>query len=205
MTEEERKEKSTTQINEIYRAIGHFAVEFQSMCGIMQDCIIAIFTHNGLKESDHVYILLCDLTAMTLLRKLEGSCASFIKSNPRFELINTLFIYCQKLIEDRNKIIHGNWFIGYASVTETDFDSARGYKEKSNKRNGREPEIMDYKAADFDSLTKKIKLTSNLLLLFRASISSIELQDNLFSDEQPANSFSNKLDNLIGLFKKPKM
>ncbi len=202
MTEEERKEKSTTQRNEIYRAIGHFAVEFQSMCDIMQGCIIEIFTYHGLKEQDHVNILLCDLTAMPLLRKLEGSCASFLKSNPKLDRVNTLFSYCQKLIEERNKIIHGTWFIGCASVTQTDFDLARGYKDKSNKKNGRERENLNYRAADFDSLTKKIKLTSYLLLLFRDAICSKELQDNLFPDEPPANLFSNELDYLTGLFKK---
>lgn len=157
------KEKFDSQTNELYRSYGRFAVEFEQMCRSLKSCIIFAFQIKGLSEQEFIRVLLADQTAAPLITKLRAIISIFYRDKPS-EITHTdpLFKFCFLINEQRNEIIHGTWYIGWASVGQTEFDIASGMKDKVTKK-GVEMNSYSYTPAKFDELTEKMKMTSVLL------------------------------------------
>ncbi len=159
----ERKDKLDNQTNDLYRAYGHFIVEFEQMCQSIRFCIIFIMDINGLKEQEFTQVLLADLTAAPLITKLRAL-ISIIYKNDLAQIKHTepLFKFCISINEQRNEIVHGTWSIGWASQEQKEFDIALGRKAKATKR-GLEVKSYSYTAKIFDELTEQLKVSTKLI------------------------------------------
>lgn len=159
----ELQEKYNLQTNDLYRAYGQFAIDFEQMCRNMKLCIIFIMHNRGLTNQELTRVLLADQTAAPLISKLRAFIAIFYKNNPEeINHVEPLFKFCLSINEKRNEIIHGNWFIGWTSSEQTEFDTANGMKDKITKK-GVELKKYDFTISMFDDLTEKVR-TAGILL-----------------------------------------
>jgi hypothetical protein len=159
----ERKEKYDTQTNELYRAYGRFAVEFEQMCRSLKEGIMFTLTTDGLKNQDLVRVLLADQTASPLIAKFKAFVSIVYKDNlAEAKCVDKIFKACISINEQRNEIIHGTWFIGWANEEQTEFNVADGMKDKITK-NGVEQIPLSHSAESFDELTEKVKIVADLI------------------------------------------
>jgi hypothetical protein len=114
--------------------------------------ISVLLARNGLnmKFSE---ILTSDLTAYPLKGILESLIPEIVELNDADRRIVKLIMNrLQKLIEDRNNIIHSTWFVGWSSPEDTDFSEVFGLKTTKGK-SGRIAKHFNYKSEDFDKLS----------------------------------------------------
>lgn len=157
------KEKYKDQTNDLYRAYGYFAIEFEVLCHNIKECIIFSLHSNGLQNQEFIRILLADQTAGPLISKLTGFIAIVYRdSKSEFDYLAPLFKFCKDINEKRNEIIHATWHIGWASDEQTEFNIASWSKDKITKE-GICFNCNRWEAKMFDELTEKIKTASEIL------------------------------------------
>lgn len=127
----EDKHKIDEQTEDLYAAIGHFAVEFEHVCNYMRQIIMTILCKEGLGNENVMQILLAGLTADPL-RSLVSSLISETQELSKNDLtiINKILNPIQDLTKTRNDVLHGTWFIGWAFHKETECRTAPGIKLK---------------------------------------------------------------------------
>ncbi|MFN3343149.1 MAG: hypothetical protein ACK40M_10660 [Flavobacteriales bacterium] len=156
MNDIERLKKYKLQTNKLYSAYGKFAVEFEQMCESIRHCLIFTLHSSGLKEQKFARILLADQTASPLISKLTAFVAEVYSKEPdKVKYLQPLFKFCIDINEKRNEIIHGTWYIGWASAEQTDFSRANGAKDKITKK-GIRNDGLDFSVAEFHELSEKI-------------------------------------------------
>lgn len=174
-------EKKNQEINEIYIAYGKFAIEYEQLCFSINICITKLLEKDGLKDTRLSGILLSDQTAYPLITKLKTIIAVVFETNPDIvKHLNPLFNFCLDIIEKRNKIIHGTWFVGIGKNNSTDFSVAYGSKVKAKPNKGLDIDFMEYNPTHFETLTESIiKAKLNFaeltgILMFEQDLSKIK-------------------------------
>ncbi|MBD2501725.1 hypothetical protein [Anabaena azotica] len=157
MDKEGLQKKLNEQTNELYSAIGEFIVEFEQVCHAISLNIKFILHNDGLKNQRIPDIILAGLTAdplQSMLRSLIHELRDLDETEKK--IIKNIFDRLQKLIKQRNDIVHSTWFIGWGSETESDFSVAYGMKYyKSSTSN--EPKVFEKTYQDFNKLTEEAK------------------------------------------------
>lgn len=156
MKTEERKQKLDRQTNELYASLGQFTVKFEHVCFAIENCIVAILGHEGLHSQKVARILLAGITADPLRALFQSLYAEINKDQATDEvkIIKDILARFQKLTQDRNNIVHGKWFIGWASEQDTDFSKANGIKLDKNS-SGFNPKNFPYTLDDFNNFIKE--------------------------------------------------
>lgn len=104
--------KDIKQPKTIYHYYGYFAIEFEQMVLTMKRCIYTIFKNQGLKEITYLRILLHDQTAFPIQSKLRSLIAIYYENEPdKIKILEKLFVNTSKIIEKRNELIHGSFFV----------------------------------------------------------------------------------------------
>lgn len=162
MTEEQRQAKLKEQSNAIYCAYGEFAVNFEHVCGAIHTAITFILNQEGLRNQQVSNILLAGLTAEPLRVIFSSLLAETQKFNAEEKkIVDSVVKRFQLLTEKRNDIIHGTWFVGWASPTDTDFSKVSGFKHhRSNK--GASAKSFGFGVEEFESLTREAKALNNI-------------------------------------------
>jgi hypothetical protein len=133
--DEELKEKFQEQTEDLYAAIGRFVVEFEHVCNYMRNIIMTILAKEGLSNDNVMQILLSDQTAEPLRSVVTSLIAETqMLSVQEKTIINKITSRVQDLTKTRNDVIHGTWFIGWASVGDKEFTEAPGIKFKKIKK-----------------------------------------------------------------------
>lgn len=164
MANETRQTKMKRQIDELYRAYGEFAVQFEHLIDGTRMAIADILQHEGLHNQQVANIILADLTAAPL-RNLFGSLVGETKNLDKNDrrIFDNVLKRMQALTERRNEIIHGTWYIGWTSEVDDDFSIASGVKlHKSNK--GGAVKSFKHSVTDFENLSKEAVALSNVVL-----------------------------------------
>jgi len=165
MNETQRQEKYEQQTEQLYAAIGRFAVKFEHVCHAMHSGIASILQRDGLQSQRFANAVLEGLTAEPLRRIFSALVAEVrgvqLVDNEKQILANILKRITQ-LTESRNDIIHRMWFVGWASPADEDFSKVAGWKFK-NTNKGVEFRGLDYTAADFDSLSEQADELATLI------------------------------------------
>lgn len=158
------------QVNEIYQAIGEFAVKFEEVCFSIQNCIIFLLEKEGLKKQSISQILTSGLTAGPLIDLFVSLTNESEKPMSELQkiIINNSAKRFIQLFEDRNKIIHNNWFIGYGNTQTTDYSEAHGLKYCKNKE-GSNPKSVKFTAEDFKQLSEKCEDLINIFFWINIS------------------------------------
>lgn len=164
----ELAEKSTS----IYHDYGHFAIEFEQLTLAIKICIFSLLNLQGLKDFKYLRILLHDQTAYPLVNKLRSLLALHYESEPeRFKSLDKLFTYSLKIIEKRNDIIHGSFFVNSN-------EDGNLFKDKTGKF-GVKPIDDKYDNAKFISYTTKVMLAK---YYFEILNSYLHENDNVFDE-----------------------
>ncbi|HJR99865.1 MAG TPA: hypothetical protein VJ780_02915 [Flavobacterium sp.] len=152
------KENIEKQLSEksksIYHDYGHFAIEFEQLTLSIKICIFALLGLQGLKDFKYLRVLLHDQTAYPLVNKLRSLLALHYENDPeRFKSLDKLFVYTIKIIEKRNDIIHGSFFVNSDGDGEL-------FKDKTGKF-GIKPIEDKYDKVKFINYTTKVILAKN--------------------------------------------
>ncbi len=143
------------QMKDLHRAIGEFAVAFESITHQEWNCILWLLAAAGLQDQQIVQILLADYTAERMRAMLQSLIGHMRPENAAEKaIVKNLLDRHQKLISRRNDVLHGTWFIGYGNEETTDWSTAVGFKLSKDKK-GAKHKTFEYKVEDFDEMTKE--------------------------------------------------
>ena len=162
MNEEQRKRRWKRDTDELYRAIGEFLVKFEHVSFEIQRGLMFLLEGVGLRDQRVSQILLSGMTAEPL-RTLYVSLIAHTHTLTKIErkIIDNAVTRFQKLIEERNDMVHSTWFIGYGNEQTVDFSEARGHKFHKNK-NGWAMKSFGKKAEDFRILSQEAESLANI-------------------------------------------
>lgn len=187
LTPDERALKYTRQTTESYAAIGKFACEFELLCQQIRMSIWQCLIFWGIKREGLIWVIVADLTAAPLLKLLEGLHAETFKSLPNLAVekivSDKLLKEISELITERNKIIHGTYWIGFTNETQTEFDEIIGFKHKSNKSAGHHIESLPESKEEYEILSNKLENIRNLLTRLSAYIYPVKTRFDITKDK----------------------
>ena len=139
--------------DEIYRAIGQFAVKFEHVVLSLLTGIRFLLHRGGLVSPNLANVMLAGLTAEQLKSILQAMIPEFVVLDQRDErIVKEIFKKVVNIIEKRNDIIHRSWLVGWPGVKQTEFSKVHGSKFKRGKK-GIEFKPVSYTVMDFDSLS----------------------------------------------------
>lgn len=144
-----------SQIKDLHRAFGEFAVAFESVTHQEWRCILWLLDGAGLKDQQIVQILLAGYTAEPMRVMLQSLIGHIRPDNAAEKaIVKNLLVRHQNLISIRNDVLHGIWFIGYGDEETTDWSTAVGYKLDKDKK-GAKNKTFEYKVEDFEEMTRE--------------------------------------------------
>lgn len=198
MSPEERKIKYDQQTESLYAGIGEFVVAFEMLVHAMRNSLVLLLSHGSALGPLAVQPAFADMTAAPLKSAYLASFSVAIRQCGLDEAEKSLG---QKILLDvckriqamtvsRNEIVHGTWFIGWASDTDTDFSVAQGFKPK-NSKTGTKHEVISRTREDFNVLTDDCKTLAeladriNLLLFSGKNFSKIFVFDGELACVEP--------------------
>ncbi|MBN6740933.1 hypothetical protein JKG47_10370 [Acidithiobacillus sp. MC6.1] len=157
------QDKPNQEETNIKLEIGEYVYYFQSMCRSMESLILTILRWCGLNNDDIGRILIGNLGADKLRTVSIHMFKSFvILKDAENQIIDKGFSLIQKIIEERNKIVHSTWYIhkdGYCEVGSSYKISGKG-KEL----------VSQYTKNKLDEEDEKCILARNLLNILQAVI-----------------------------------
>lgn len=164
----------------LYNAIGKFCVEFEQLFFEIQNTIMTILDREGLQNINVLQLLLAGDTAESLRQKLLSLLPETVKLNEaEKKIIKNIFSRIQKLINDRNDILHSTWFIGWIREPFEMASSAIGQKYDKNKK-GINTKRFNYKVEDFDAAIKKAMELKSLIIRLKVCLSAYYSIENNF-------------------------
>ena len=128
--DKEKQQQREASTSKQYAAIGEFAVKFEQICFALHTTILFILHGEGLRNQQVGRAVLAGLTAEPLASTFAASVveAKELDDDDK-KVIKIALKRFKSLTERRNEIIHGSWFIGWASKGQTDFSEMRGLKQ----------------------------------------------------------------------------
>lgn len=168
---------------EVYEHIGKFCVEFELFCGSMEACIRNVLHVQNLTNESIQTILLTGLTAeplRTLLQRLTGET---ILTEENKALLSKAFNELQKLIGERNNLIHCKWYIyGYETQEEINKILVDGEKLHANKE-GESIKNVKLEKEKVEMLIQKCRDAGIIISLIARCIIRIRKVEDCFSIE----------------------
>lgn len=149
---EEEKEIQEQKSDELYAIYGKFAISFEQLCDEMRECILAILQQQGLQDHFVSEIILANSDAYSLQLKIRALHAHLFDDAEESQLINKLFSKVIKLIEVRNKVIHGTWHTGLVNSADGEPEARAFWKKHSIGKDGLNPDYRSYTYEDMIEL-----------------------------------------------------
>jgi len=161
MDETQRQVKYAAQTEELYAGLGAFVAAFEQVIHTMRNVLVMVLSHDY-QSQQLIRPAYAELTAAPLTSTFQATLARMIefselddsgKENGK-RILASVCNQIRAMTETRNEIVHGTWFIGWASETQDDFSIASGFKEKNTKEGAAHTDIGRTRA-DFDSLVDR--------------------------------------------------
>lgn len=112
-------DEQKAQIDQIYRSIGEFTVLFSTACFYMEEgCKYMHELKNGTEFGDYGHV--AGELAENYKAYLKECLKEIVNSKQNKKIINKYFKIIDQLVTDRNNILHGIHFVGYASEPNGD-------------------------------------------------------------------------------------
>jgi hypothetical protein len=131
------------QMAEAYAAIGRYTVEFEQLVHALRLWATFLLTGAGLKNQGMAQAIV-NSRAMNV-QSLRALLQSFLAETEFYskdrdpdaaKIIDHLFKLIGDRIEERNKILHGTWYIGWGNEGTTDWSMMSGFKGNPRKTSG---------------------------------------------------------------------
>ncbi len=175
MPDETRDEKYSRQTGEQFEALGRFVQEFEQLVfAVRTTCMQLLSSNNSPKQQQLVNVVLFhqSLTAQPLFDIMRALYAVFIKEFPErvsaddLDVVSAVMKYCatefSSLVQVRNRLLHGTWFIGWANEKQEDFSQLPVAKFNITK-DGYEPAKLPKSVAELSQLTNRCRELSKLI------------------------------------------
>ena len=172
MSPEERQKRYDEQTKDLYAGLGEFVASFELLIfwGLRRE-LISLWSGNSRELQQLVQPAVADLTADPILKIYQATYSTAIQqsglsSEEKSEGEKILAAVCKdvrEIIKTRNEIVHGTWFIGWASSEDTDFSIADGIKP-TNTKGGVEHRSISRTRADFDKHIDECRRLKDLLM-----------------------------------------
>ena len=167
------------QIDLLYKEIGRYVVEFEMMCHAMQMCITFSMSSHGLRNQQISQAVIAGLTAEPLCALLRSLISETIEiDDDECHAIDYLFRLVKTAIEDRNRIIHSTWHIGWGNSMTTDWSVAKGSKPHKSKKGVCVRNSNMTKEAFSELTNDLIYIRKALLLLIDSLVGSAPVSEN---------------------------
>lgn len=163
MDELKRNALHKEETDDIYRSIGEFSVKFEQIVHSMTNGITVSLAKDGLKNQKLSNIILAELTAYPIKSIFASIIAETVDlSDKEKRIVNIILKRIQRLIDERNNIVHRTWFVGWASSVATKFDEVSGVKLMRGKTGGGS-KVVSLKSEDFDNLSAECDSVNELV------------------------------------------
>ncbi len=167
MTAESRYELFEQQTAEQYEQIGRFIVEFEKACSWLRIGIILALQNDGLKTQSLARILIDNkyITAMALIDTHDAIMTEIgaREDSIQREVLDQVSKEFRALILERNNVVHGEWFIGYAKADDQDFSKISGVRGNPSKKQGMNFQRLPESAEEISELVDQAKNLKELL------------------------------------------
>ena len=168
MVVETRQQMFENQTSKQYEQIGRFVVEFEKICSWLRIGIIFLLHRDGLKTQRLAQILIDNkfMTAVPLIDAYDAIITEIgVREDPiQNEVLDQVSREFRALISERNKVVHGHWFIGYARADAQDFSQMVGIKGKPSKKEGMGFQHLPNSAEEIAELVERARSLSQLLI-----------------------------------------
>ena len=172
MVAEPRQELFESQTAKQHEQIGRFVVEFEQACLWLRIGIIFSLHRDGLRTQRLAQILIDNksMTAAPLIEAYDAIMTEIgIRNYPiQKEVLDQVSKESRTLISERNKVVHGLWFIGYASVDDQDFSKISGLKGNPFKKQGMSFQDLPTSVEEIEKLVERTKNLRELLMNIHA-------------------------------------
>ncbi|WP_348811318.1 hypothetical protein [Flavobacterium maritimum] len=179
MKQNEIKKNLTETSKSIYHDYGKFAIEFEQLTLSIKICIFSLLKLQGLEDFKYLRILLHDQTASPLHQKLRSLLALHYEENPkRLKAVEKLFTHSKKIIEKRNDIIHGSFFVS------SEEEEGNLFKDKAANTGVKQIDEI-YDSEKFATYTTKVILTRQNFDILNSYLHEDDtVFDHFFNDEK---------------------
>ena len=171
MTPQELHALLNHQTAQLYAGLGEFVAQFELIVFSMREALVLLWSRlGGWQAQALVRPGLSELTADPVLRVFQSSFATAIDLGPLDDeekaggtkILGLIATQTREMIKTRNEIVHGTWFIDWASPDDTDFSVARGEKTV-NTKSGVEARDISRTKQDFDALCDECNRIKDLI------------------------------------------
>jgi DNA-binding ferritin-like protein len=169
MDEAQRQAKYEAQTEELYAGLGAFVAAFEQVIHTMRQALVMALSHDG-QSQQLIRPAYAELTASPLTSTFQATVARMIEFSELTDsekeagrkILTNVCNQIRTMTEARNEIVHGTWFIGWASESQEDFSLATGFKEKITKQGAAQTDIGRTRA-DFDHLVDRCQELRDLV------------------------------------------
>ena len=175
------------QTAEQYEQIGRFIVEFEKACSWLRNSIMFTLHRDGLRTQRLAQILI-DNSFMTATPLIEAYDAIMTETGSRDdpiqkEVLDQISKEFRALSSERNKVVHGNWFIGYARVDDQGFSKMAGLKGKPSKKEGMGFQHLPTSAEQVIELVERARNLAELLMEVNTLLTLQALEEGKYKFE----------------------
>ena len=167
MTAESRHDFFEQQTAKQYEQIGRFIAEFEQACSWLRIGIIFALQNDGLKTQSLARILIDNkyITATPLIDTHDAIMTEIRarKDSIQREVLDQVSKEFRSLIFERNNIVHGEWFIGYAKADDQDFSKIVGVRGNPSKKQGMNFQQLPESVEEISELANRAKNLKELL------------------------------------------
>ena len=173
-----------------YEQIGRFVVHFEHVCFVLRFGITFAFVGQGLSNQRLTRILIDNrfMTAAPLIEAHDAIMTEIgFRDDPvQKEVLDQVSKEFHALMEERNKVVHGLWMIGWGRADDPDFSKIAGHIGRPSKKEGMRYQELPKSAEEIAQLVERAQQLGNLVMhihLFLTEQStgegSVKLEDGL--------------------------
>jgi hypothetical protein len=187
---DDRKKRLETAKTEQFAALGEFIQDFEHVCFALRPIFIFCFHKNGLSSKGQQLAIIAInnhyLTAEPLVSIVSAVYCEAVKDDEvAVKVMRDVEKRFKKLIETRNRVVHGKWMIGWTSSAQEDFSKITGIYSKLTKK-GLQFRDMPKSVDELKILSKEANeltnLTRLLMLPLIPTAPKIRSEDQFFND-----------------------
>lgn len=185
MNSADRNKKFIQQTEEQYALLGKFVNKFELMIFQLRNGIRNNAGFQNIHQQRISNIFFAELSAQSLVKIYK----SIVLLNTGLDKFNTALLSSLhnrtiKLITKRNEIVHGTYFIGWASQDDVEFNKSYGFKNL-NTKNGGEIKPLELNKEKMSELISECEFLSDFYIRFSTCLMiPFEMRKNLPLSEE---------------------
>lgn len=174
MDEADRLALRQHQIDELYRAIGRFVVEFSQLLHRLETMTVLLMAAGSAAPQQRTWALLAGRTAQPIVDGYFALLAEIHRdrwTDEDWRLVKGVRKEISDLIARRNRLSHDAWFVGWGNEDTVDFRTATRRRLSSSPSDGARFTAAEFRADQLEAEADDIRRLSSVA----ASIGHLEL------------------------------